>query len=66
MINSGNGEYHARYTGPVERLYGETAIVRPTADPGTVLAQFDKPLYIGGANLAVGWHEFNVRSFTPE
>lgn len=59
---------NAVYTGPNERLAGETAIVRDDpSDPNLVLAQFDRnPFYVGRQNLASGWHQFYRSHFCVE
>lgn len=51
---------NATYVGPNERFQGETALVRDDPeDHSQYLVQFDtQPFYVGGQNLASGWHPF--------
>jgi hypothetical protein len=59
---------NATYTGPNDRLSGQTALVRDDPeDPSMYLVQFDKnPLWIGKNNLASGWHQFFRKHFSVD
>jgi hypothetical protein len=52
------------YCGPLTHLQGLTAIVRPGATAGEVLAQFDDRFATrDGQELSKGWHGFPITDF---
>ena len=55
---------HAVYTGPIEELQGETALVRPN-QKDELLVQFDNQELTdwSGVKLGFGWHIFPESSF---
>ena len=47
------------YRGPVDRLVGESALLRHDRTIGMILAQFDNCEF----SEAYGWHQFSVTDF---
>lgn len=67
---------HATYVGIEESLRGQGALIRPSANEGKVMAQFDylgehnsgydRGLMHNGVNLSYGWHEFDATDFADD
>lgn len=76
MVNFGEeSQIQAVYVGPIEKLRGKTALVKPNTVQGAnqwsedidlgLLAQFDQ-LYLeyNGVDLSHRWHQFQHEDFT--